>query len=152
MTEAEYFEQRLTDQINWYDKKSGHYKKLFMRFKVTEIVLALLIPLLTGYITTEMVGLKVFVGLLGVIVAVAASLLTLYKFQENWIEYRTVSEQLKYEKYLYLAKAGIYKEKRAFADFVERIEGILSAENAKWVSYNSAQKDEEATEEKQTIS
>ncbi len=147
MTEQEYFDQRLSDQINWYDKKSSMYKKLFMRFKVTEIILALIIPLLTGYITTEMVGLKIVVGLIGVVVAAAASIMTLYKFHENWIEYRAMSEALKYEKYLYLAGAGSYKDNKSLSFFVERIEGLLSKEHAQWAANNTTQKEENGTKE-----
>jgi hypothetical protein len=45
-----------------------------------------------------------------VAVAAIAGLITLIKFQENWTEYRTVSETLKFEKFLFLSKAGPYKE------------------------------------------
>ncbi len=135
MNEQEYLESRVQDQIDWYDKKSAWHKKLFMRLKTTETFLALLIPLLTGYITTEMVGLKVIVGLIGIVVAAIASLITLYKFQENWIEYRTIAESLKHEKFLYITKSGPYKESSSFPLFVERIESFISKENSQWASY-----------------
>src|SRR5215210_1279309 len=88
MTEQEYFTNRVEEQIRWYDNKSSSNKKWFMRLKIIETILALLIPLLTGYITTEKVELKVIVGLIGVIVAVITNIITLSKFQENWIKNR----------------------------------------------------------------
>lgn len=135
MTEQEYLDTRVKDQIEWYDKKSSWHKKLFMRLKITETILALLIPLLTGYITTTMVGLKIVVGLIGIIVAATANIITLYKFQENWIEYRTVAESLKHEKFLYITHAGAYKDSTSFPIFVERFESFISKENTQWASY-----------------
>src|SRR3982750_3636243 len=114
MNEQEYFDARVKNQIDWYNRKSTYNKKWFMRMKVAETVLALLIPFLTGYITTENVGLKVVLGVIGVIVATTANLITLFKLQENWIEYRTVAESLEHEKFLYVTKAGLYKDTSSF--------------------------------------
>ena len=141
MTEEEYFEQRLNDQLAWYEKKSGINKRLFMRFRATEIILALLIPFLTGFMNTEYLVSKLIIGSLGVVVAAIASIMTLYKFQENWIEYRSTSESLKYEKFLYLTRSGDYKENATLQNFVERIESILSKENSRWATNNTSAKE-----------
>ena len=45
----QYIEKRLDPQINWYDKKSTEAQKAYKFFQITEIVLASIIPLLTGY-------------------------------------------------------------------------------------------------------
>jgi hypothetical protein len=143
MNEQEYFDERVNDQINWYEKKGSSNKKMFLRLKVSETILALLIPLLVGYITDDMIGLKVIVGLIGVVVAVLANTITLFKFQENWVEYRAVAESLKHEKYLYITKAGIYTDGNTFPVFVERFEGYLSKENAQWTTYIKYKKEDE---------
>jgi hypothetical protein len=141
MTTEEYFAQRVDEQINWFDKKSSTNKKMFMFLRATEIVLALLVPFLAGYVHDIQGLVTFFIGILSIIVAAIASILTLYKFQENWIEYRMMAEALKYEKFLFLAKAGPYKDEVSFANFVERIENILSKENAKWSVQNLSQKE-----------
>lgn len=143
MTEQEYLDQRVTDQINWYDKKSAWHKRWFMTLKIIETVLALLIPLLVAYITSENRNLKIVVGLIGIIVAATTNIITLYKLQENWIQYRTVAESLNHEKFLFITKAGIYKENNSFPVFVERFEGYLSRENTQWAAYTQ-QKNEDA--------
>lgn len=135
MEEQEYLDQRVDEQIKWYDLKSAWHKKMFMNLKVLETVLALMIPLLTGYIKTEGMQLKFTVGLIGVVVAATTNIITLCKFQENWVQYRNVAESLKHEKYLYITKAGPYKDSRSFPEFVERIESYISKENTQWVSY-----------------
>jgi len=137
-TEEEYLKTRVLDQINWYDKKSAHNKKWFLTFKISEIVFALFIPFLSGYINSSGSPLKVVVGILGVIVAAIAGLITLIKFQENWLEYRTVAESLKLEKFLFLSKAGPYKDTSdPFPLFVERFESLISTSTKKWVNYIS---------------
>jgi len=148
MNEQEYFDERVNDQINWYEKKGSSNKKMFLRLKVSETILALLIPLLVGYIAEDMIWLKIAVGLTAVIVAVLANTITLFKFQENWVEYRAVAESLKHEKYLYVTKAGIYKDGDAFPVFVERIEGCISKENAQWTTYIKYKKEDFQAAEK----
>jgi len=136
--EEEYLHTRVPDQIKWYDKKSSRNKKWFLSFKVSEIILALFIPFFSGYIQQNENSLKITIGILGVIVAAIAGLITLIKFQENWIEYRTVAESLKLEKFLFLAKAGPYKDvENAYPLFVERFESLISTSTKKWVNYIS---------------
>ena len=114
-----------------------------MRLKVFEIILALLIPLLSGFIDAGGY-VQIIVGVLGVIVAAIAGLMTLVKYQENWFEYRTVAETLKYEKFLFLAKTGPYKsELNPFPLFVERFESAISVSTKRWMNLNVAKKETE---------
>src|SRR5262245_7683277 len=73
-TAEEYLETRVKDQIDWYDKKSAKNKTKFLTLKVTEIILALFIPFLSGYINDDTNDLKVIVGALGIVVAAIAGL------------------------------------------------------------------------------
>ena len=137
-TEDEYLQSRTIDQIKWYDEKSKTNKRFYLSLKVAEIILALLIPFLSGYIDSNTSTIKILVGLLGIFVAAIAGIITLVKFQENWSEYRTVAESLKLEKFLFLAKAGPYKGVTdTFPLFVERFESLISTSTKKWVDYVS---------------
>ena len=69
---------------------------------------------------------------MGVTVALIAGLITLYRFQELWIEYRTTAETLKHEKYLYLTQSTPYDGERAFNLLVNRVEGLISRQNSGW--------------------
>lgn len=61
------------------------------------------------------------------------------QYHENWISYRSTAEQLKHEKYLWLSKAGPYKDTEApEVMLAERVESLISREHAKWEA--SAQK------------
>lgn len=134
MTPEEYIEQRVVDQINWYDSKSQKSQKWFKRIRGLEIIAASAIPLIAGFGqgTTWSI---ILIGILGAIVAILASLLSLNQFQENWIEYRTTCESLKHEKYLFLTNTEPYNEEDPFGLFVQRIESLISKENSAWSQY-----------------
>jgi hypothetical protein len=132
MDEGAYLEERLEDQIGWYDRKSQRNQKTFKYLRIAEIVAAGSIPFLVGYVHAAESKMKFVVGLLGVAVAVIAGIISLCKFQEHWIEYRTTCETLKHHKYLYLTKSAPYDEERAFHVLVENVESLISKENSNW--------------------
>ena len=131
MGEAEYFEQRLDDQINWYDKKSSANQAAYKLLRLIEIIAAASIPLLAGY-RQESLHVGITIGVLGLIVAVLAGIVSLYRFQENWNEYRAAAESLKQEKYLYLARAEPYNGDQPFELLVQRVEALLKSETTGW--------------------
>lgn len=135
MDQQQYMVQRVEDQISWYDKKSRWNQKWYKRLRMLEITVAVLIPLFAGLLSISNIYTKLLIGISGVIVAVVASTLNLYKFQENWIEYRATTEMLRHEKYLYLTHSGPDAEKVSFSTFVERIESLISKENTNWAQY-----------------
>ena len=132
MSPEEYLRDRLDDQINWYSRNSQWHQTWFKRLRVVEILFATSIPFLVSYITPETGILKLIVGGMSVVVALASGLVTLYKFQENWIEYRTTAETLKHEKYLYLTQSAPYDGDEPFRLLVERVEVTISKENTNW--------------------
>ncbi len=134
MDADDYIANRLDDQISWYSKKSQWNKQWLWRLRTAEIVFAGLIPFLANYGGPESYSRNI-VGLMGVAVAVIAGSISLFKFQENWIEYRTTAESLKHEKYLYLTSSNVYGGPEAFHLLVERTETLISKENTSWSCY-----------------
>ena len=134
MNEEEYLENRLEDQLSWYSKKSQYNQYWYKRLRLIEIVSASLIPFLAGM--TGVIPLSEWIiGGLGVVIAVSVAAASLYKFQENWIQYRTTAETLKHEKFLYLTKSPPYVGENAFVQLVQRIESLISKENTRWSRY-----------------
>jgi hypothetical protein len=127
----EYIEQRLNDQISWYDRRSSTNQRWFKRLRFAEVVAAATIPFLSGFAGNSF-PIKVAIGALGVVVAVIASLLGLLHFQEHWIEYRATTEMLRKEKFLFLTQTDPYDKDNAFHLLVQRVEGLLSKENTVW--------------------
>src|SRR5574341_946863 len=102
MTPEEYLKTRLDDQIDWYSAKSRSNQNWFKTLRLIEIAFASASPFLVSQIATDTNVLKIVVAAMGVCVAVIAGIVSLYKFQENWIEYRTTAETLKREKFLFV--------------------------------------------------
>ncbi|MEH6345019.1 MAG: DUF4231 domain-containing protein [Bermanella sp.] len=133
MTEKEYLEDRLESQLKWYSDKSSFNKTWFSRLRLLEIIAAALIPFLSGM--ADKINYSAWIiGGLGVLIAVSAAISSLLKFQENWIEYRTISEQLKHEKYIYLTDTKPYDSDNKFNLLVERVESLISKENSTWAA------------------
>jgi hypothetical protein len=131
LSPEEYVEQRLTDQISWYDRKSSTNQRWFKWLRFIEIVAAATIPFLSGF-AGDSFPIKIAIGALGVLVAVLASLLGLLHLQEHWIEYRATAESLTREKFLFLTQTEPYDQDDAFHLLVQRVEALLSKENADW--------------------
>ena len=135
----EYLKERVDDQINWYDQKSKSAQKWYKRLQIAEIILASLIPLLSGYMPSYK-WIAFIVGLFGAIIAVIESITKLNKYIENWIQYRSTCEMLRYQKHLYLTGSAPYNNQNETIDniFVRNIESIISSENNQWKNLNTA--------------
>ena len=142
MNEEEYIKNRLDNQIDWYDRKSMKNQKSYKRLQLTAFFAAAAIPFLSGYISADIKLIQIIIGLLGFIIAVITAVLSIYKFQENWIEYRTTCESLRHEKYLFLTKASPYDSGNPFTLFVQRIESLISKENSDWSQYIKLKKND----------
>lgn len=134
MEQETYLEERLNKQLAWYSKKSTYNRKCFERLRVLEIIAAGSIPFLAG-MSKSIDYSEWIIGFLGLLIVISVGLISLYKYQENWIQYRSTAETLKHEKYLFLNNCAPYDSEDAFKLLVSRIEGIISKENSSWSSY-----------------
>jgi hypothetical protein len=138
MNEQDYIQQRIDDQIKWLSAKSGTNQNLFKRCRLAEIVLASLIPVVALLPLPELAG-KLLVAAAGAAIAIIAGAVSLWRFQELWVQYRATAEALKREKFLYLTAAAPYAGQDRFALLVSRVEALLAAENVSWVELTKAQ-------------
>ena len=151
MDTQEFSQSRYEDQANWYDAKASENQKTYKRFQWTTIVLSAITPVLIG-IEIDLFGgdiLRRLAMLTSVIVAILTSAQKTFRYQENWINYRTTSETLQKEIHLYRVGIGEYgavSDKEAL--FVSRVESIISTENTMWVARQKSESDQEQTEDK----
>ena len=121
---------RLQEQIEWYDKKSGVCQQRFKSLKILQIVTAAAIPVAVAVSADDWL-----VAAAGALIVVLEGLQQLEQYQQNWTTYRSTCEQLKHEQFLYLSGAGPY---RGVADrdrlLAEHVESLVSQEHAAWVS------------------
>jgi len=121
--------ERLEEQINWYDRKSGDNQRRYKWLKLLELAVAAALPVVAGIGSPVLV-----IGALAAVIVVLEGAQHLYQFQEHWITYRSTAEALKHERYLYLAEAGPYLGEDRHRQLAERIEGLVSQEHAKWTA------------------
>lgn len=139
-----YLEERYEYQVSWYDKRASWNKRYYQWFQWTAIIISASIPVLVA----SMSDWKWLTIVLAIVLAIATAGLKTFKFEENWVSYRTVAETLKKEKYYYDAAATEYatsEDKKRL--FVERVESLISSENTLWMAIQTKKEDKEKTSE-----
>ena len=128
----EYLKERYKCQVQWYDNKSAQNQRYYQWFQWMVIIISVSVPVLVVSMPDRF---KWITAILSIILAIATAALKTFKFQENWVNYRTIAETLKKEKHYYDAEAGEYataEDKRQL--FVEIVEALLSRENTLWMT------------------
>jgi hypothetical protein len=127
-----YLNDRIYPKIKYYISKAKNNRYQFYIWQTLTIIAAALVPVFSGFITDN-VMLKWLVAFLGGTSAVIAGLLSLYKFQENYIKYRSTYRDLESHISQFKLGASIYWDKRnAFNLLVENCESIMNAERGQW--------------------
>jgi hypothetical protein len=124
---------RLENQQKWYSNNSSLNKKWFMAFKVIQIVLAAFIPVVA---LIEIPNAKFISAISGALIVILEAIQQLFQFSSLWVEYRSTTENLKHEKYLFLALSGPYRnltQEDALFTLAARVEEHVSKEHAKWI-------------------
>ena len=143
----EYVERRLEPQRKWHEEKAMWNKRCFYTVEVTTLLAAAAIPIVNLWVVNDPYWAGVVSAVLGGVVVVAAAVGKLFKFHENWLQYRTLIEALEREKELYLFGAADYAE----ADkaersrlLVERVENILANTTSQFIQTHQSARDVEA--------
>lgn len=138
----EYLEKRYIPEMEWYDTKAIRNKKYYLRFQWSAIIISPLVPIFVAFFPEEI---KWVTATIAAILAIITAALKTFKFQENWLNYRTIAESLKKEEHFYKADLNEYgdsSDKEAL--FVERVEALISKENSVWIITHE-QKNEKGT-------
>jgi hypothetical protein len=138
---SQYVTDRYEDQIGWYDRKAARDQTIYRWMQWTLIVLAAITPILIEFKPPPLgAGWIQWATLTSAVVAILTAGLKTFKYQENWINYRTTCEALRKERHFYDAGLGDYRT----ADdreslFVERVESLISREATMWVTMHKAE-------------
>lgn len=132
-------EHNLDGQLNWYDRKAVFNKSWHMRLGLIIIIAGAATSIIQLWSPSpEGVHWSAWLSaVFGAIVIVAKGVDSLWKFDENWSNYRQAAEQLKRERRLYVNSISPYDscsdENIAFRLFVGRVEEIIATEeNVFW--------------------
>lgn len=142
----DYLKNRINDQIAWYERKSSWNKNAYNRMQVCSILFGSAIPILTVFEGNNAVNqsIRFLIAFLGGGVAFISAVVSLYKYEENWVKYRSAAQLLNREKNLFLTQTTPYSSEQAFSLFVQNCEAIMAAENSEWNQMFSAKSEAEA--------
>jgi len=142
----EYLGRRLEPQRKWHNEKATWNKRCFYTVEVTTLLAGAAIPIVNVWVVKDPYWAGVLSAVLGGVVVVATSVGKLFKFHENWLQYRTPVEALEREKELYSAGAGEYAEANEAERnrlLVERVENILANTTSEFIQTHQSARDVE---------
>lgn len=140
-----YVNERIDEQIKWYEQKSAHNKFRFRICQLIVIVASAVIPIINlgiplasgpnnAVAASQALGIT---AILGAVITIVTALSQMDSYFQTWILYRTTVEALKREKFLYINNAADYSglsESSKNKLLVEKIEAMLASENSKFSS------------------
>ena len=132
----EYIQRRLEPQRNWHNDKAIRNKRRFYVVEVATLLAGAAIPVVNLGLVHDAFWAGVLSAILGGVVVVAAAVGKLFKFHENWLQYRALAEALEREKELYSVGAADYAEEdkaERNRRLVERVENLLANTTSQFV-------------------
>lgn len=148
----DYLQRRLEVQLQWHSARATWNKRRFYFAEITTLLAGAAIPVVNLWITGSNLS-RVLSGILGGVIVVAAGIGKLFKFQENWLQFRTLAEALEREAEYYKTGVADY----AAADeagrnrlLVERVENILAGSVSQFVATHRAVRDGALAKENET--
>ncbi|HEX8652063.1 MAG TPA: DUF4231 domain-containing protein [Pyrinomonadaceae bacterium] len=143
-----YLDRRLKTQGKWHNDKAQWNKKRFYVFEVTTLLAGAAIPFINVASGIPVSWQRILSALLATIVVISVGVAKLYKFQENWLNYRALSESLKREEELYLNRVGAYSvsdDQERDKVLVERVESILANATSQYIARHKSEGKEPPT-------
>lgn len=129
-----YLEERYYPQIEWYDRKSTWNQKVYKIFQWIIIILSAITPILVASEFHGNIYIRWFTVVVSALVAIGTASLKTFKYQENWINYRTTCETLRKEIHYFNSMVDDYSTvDDPMALFVKRVEALISQENTIWL-------------------
>jgi Protein of unknown function (DUF4231) len=130
LTPEEYVSERLNPEMDYYNKSATLAKKNYLRMRALTVIGGALVPVLVNVTLPYMHFLTTVISLM---VVLFVSLETVYRYREQWTNYRTAENNLRNEYFVFTARSGAYSgldEPSAFMLFVNRVEQAIEAENS----------------------
>ncbi|RII13041.1 hypothetical protein DSC45_24635 [Streptomyces sp. YIM 130001] len=121
---------RLTQYQAWYDKKAVKTKAMHLRMRTVSVVGGALVPVL---VNLDLSFAKLTATVLSLVVVGSVSLESVYRYREQWKNYRSTEQLLAHERVYFETKVGPYRElsdDEAFTTLVARVESAIANENS----------------------
>lgn len=144
-----YIENRVLNQIDWYNEKSTRNQRFFKGWMITSIVLSAFIPILTLLSDIPCsILIKLLITTISSAVTAISAIISLYHFQDLWVQYRANCEILQSILHRYLTKTGEFRnatEADALNLLVMSCEEYMTKEFQTWVASNTPRPDNQSS-------
>ncbi|MER5930785.1 DUF4231 domain-containing protein [Streptomyces sp. NPDC002054] len=125
-----YVDGRLSQCQEWYDRKAVKAKAMHLRMRTVAVVGGALVPVL---VNIDLSFARIAATVVSLTVVGAVSLESVYRYREQWKNYRSTEQLLGHERVYFEAGVGPYKGlsgSEAFATLVGRVENAIATENS----------------------
>ncbi len=120
----------MTQYQEWYDRKATKMKAMHLRMRTLSVVGGALVPV---GVNLDLGFAKMTATVLSLIVVASVSLESVYRYREQWKNYRSTEQLLGHERVYFAAKVGPYhnlSERDCFTTLVARVEKAIANENS----------------------
>ncbi len=100
-----YIKYRIIKQIDWFEVKGRYCKNKYQRFMFASIIISSVIPVLSIFADGSVL-MKTVIAILGSVVSVIGSYVTLQNFKELWVKYVSKKSILQNMLYMYFNCRG----------------------------------------------
>jgi hypothetical protein len=138
-----YPRERIDEQINWHSNRANWNKRRYYITEIITLVAGALIPVANVLNMVSEPLLRILSASLGALSVLALGVSKLFKFQENWLNYRALAEAMRREKELFLNGVGDYDvpTERRNKKLVERVETMLASTTSKFISIQKPERE-----------
>ena len=130
MSLQEYLGGRLDQYQSWYDRKVVRMKAWHFRMRTVAVLGGVAVPVL---VNVEYRYAKLVASILSLVVASVVALGSLYRYRDQWRNYRSTEQMIGHERIHFETRIGRYVDlgdDAAFQQLVERVEDLIASENA----------------------
>ncbi|MER7955255.1 MULTISPECIES: DUF4231 domain-containing protein [unclassified Streptomyces] len=130
MTPQRYIEDRLAQYQEWYDRKATKMKAMHLRMRTVSVVGGALVPVL---VNLDLGFAKMTATVLSLVVVASVSLESVFRYREQWKNYRSTEQLLGHERVYFAARVGPYQhlsDRDCFTTLVARVEKAIASENS----------------------
>jgi len=134
----QYIHERVDDQLTWLGRASQRNKSHYMNGRILEILLGTFITISAPLLGTVDYGPQI-IAIAGGGVAITGAISALTKNQENWLRYRSLAENIKREKFLFITGTPPYDGMDSYPQLVQTVENLMLDERSTWSKQMTSQ-------------
>lgn len=131
-----YIENRVINQIDWYDKKSTKNRFKYKLLMIISIIISSIIPIIVIFTESfEFIVIKAVIAGLSACIAIISSVISINQFRDFWIQYRMNCELLKSILHSFFTSSGEFSNLDAISSnkfLVSSCEKLMTDEYRVW--------------------